>query len=70
EVDVTRFYHVDRYGMTRPTDTRALSLTPGAEHAEGPLLRDPTHNSYHSDLNSGTVDNFPSSWGSITTHFK
>ncbi len=36
----------------------------------GTLLQDPTHNSYHADLNTATVDNFPSSWGSIKTHFK
>lgn len=36
----------------------------------GALLQDRAHNAYHSDLNSGTADNFSSSWGSIKTHLR
>ncbi len=64
----------DTPSVTRPLlhhalPTHTLSHTWSGARG-GTLLQDPTHNSYHSDLNTVTVDNFPSSWGSIKTHFK
>ena len=43
--------------------------TPGGEHVSS-SPGGGAHNAYHFDLDSGTVDNFPNSWGSIKAHSK